>query len=119
MNERGVSQADLARFLGVATGTVSCWATGKKYPRVDKMQKIASVLDVYMNEHVDDRENNQKNLPHVLPVKSEQKEKLPTNNDEQSGDKIDSAIMSIVRLLDEDGKKDILNEAVRILQQRK
>lgn len=49
LDEKGVSQVELARALNVATGTVSGWVNGAKYPRIDIMQKIAEFLGVRMS----------------------------------------------------------------------
>lgn len=46
MEARGISQADICRELGVSSATVSDWCTGKKYPRVDAMQRLADLLGV-------------------------------------------------------------------------
>ena len=42
----GISQADICRELGVSSATVSDWFSGKKYPRVDAMQRLADLLGV-------------------------------------------------------------------------
>lgn len=46
MNARGISQADICRELNVSSATASDWCTGKKYPRVDAMQRLADLLGV-------------------------------------------------------------------------
>lgn len=46
MEEKGITQADICRALGVSSATVSDWCTGKKYPRVDAMQHLADLLGV-------------------------------------------------------------------------
>ena len=46
MDARGISQADICRELGMSSTTVSDWCTGKKYPRVDAMQRLADLLGV-------------------------------------------------------------------------
>ena len=46
MEARGITQADICRELGISSATVSDWCTGKKYPRVDMMQKLADLLGV-------------------------------------------------------------------------
>ena len=43
------TQQDLASKLGVSRQIVSDWMSGKKYPRIDKMQNIADVFNVDMN----------------------------------------------------------------------
>ena len=49
MRRRGKTQADIVTELGVTSATVSNWCTGKKYPRVDVMQRLADFLDVSMS----------------------------------------------------------------------
>ncbi len=49
MQERGVSQTDLAEAVNVSTSTASDWCKGKKYPRPNKMQMIADYLHVSMS----------------------------------------------------------------------
>lgn len=46
MEVRGISQADICRVLEVSSATASDWCTGKKYPRVDAMQRLADLLGV-------------------------------------------------------------------------
>lgn len=46
METKGISQTDICRALGVSSATVSDWCSGKKYPRIDAMQKLADVLGV-------------------------------------------------------------------------
>ena len=49
LDRRGLSQVDVAVKLNVTTAAVSTWCSGKKYPRVDAMQKLASLLGVTMS----------------------------------------------------------------------
>ena len=46
MEARGISQADICRVLEVSSATVSDWCAGKKYPRIDAMQRLADLLGV-------------------------------------------------------------------------
>jgi len=46
MDARGITQADICRELNVSSATASDWCTGKKYPRVDAMQRLADLLGV-------------------------------------------------------------------------
>jgi transcriptional regulator with XRE-family HTH domain len=49
LDRLGKSQVDVARELDVATGTVSEWVRGHKYPRIDKMQSLSELLGVRMS----------------------------------------------------------------------
>lgn len=44
MRAREVDQAQIVQALSVTASTVSDWVNGKKYPRVDAMQRLASFL---------------------------------------------------------------------------
>lgn len=46
MEAKGITQADICRALNVSSATVSDWCSGKKYPRVDAMQRLADMLGV-------------------------------------------------------------------------
>ena len=46
MEEKGKSQADIRRELNMSSATVSDWCNGKKYPRVDTIERIADYLGV-------------------------------------------------------------------------
>lgn len=46
MEAKGITQADICRELEVSSATVSDWCSGKKYPRPDKMQRLADLLGV-------------------------------------------------------------------------
>ena len=49
MQRRGVTQADIVAHLGVTSATVSNWCTGKKYPRIDVLQRLADFLQVKLS----------------------------------------------------------------------
>ena len=46
MEAKGITQADICRELEVSSATASDWCAGKKYPRVDTMQRLADLLGV-------------------------------------------------------------------------
>lgn len=46
MEAKGVTQADICRELGVSSATASDWCNGKKFPRTDKLQRLAELLNV-------------------------------------------------------------------------
>ena len=43
--ENGKNQADLAAYMGVTSGAVSCWINGHKVPRLDKIDKMCVWLN--------------------------------------------------------------------------
>ena len=46
MEKKDITQADICRELNFSSATVSDWFTGKKYPRVDTMQRLADLFGV-------------------------------------------------------------------------
>lgn len=46
MDQKNVSQAEMAEALGVSQQAVSTWCQGIKMPRMDKIDKICSFLGV-------------------------------------------------------------------------
>lgn len=47
---RHKTQNDIVQDLGMTSSTVSDWATGKKYPRVDKMQLLADYFGILKSD---------------------------------------------------------------------
>lgn len=50
MQKHGKTQGDLVKDLNFRQATVSDWLNGKKYPRMDKIEKLANYFDVSINE---------------------------------------------------------------------
>lgn len=50
MQKRSKTQSDLVKDLSFRQATVSDWLNGKKYPRMDKVEKLANYLGVSINE---------------------------------------------------------------------
>ncbi len=44
--ERDVTQAEVAKGIGVTQGIVSMWVRGASYPRLGLMEKLAAYFDV-------------------------------------------------------------------------
>ena len=54
MSRKNISQTDITNKTGYPLSTISSWYNGQSYPRVDKMQKLADVLEVSMKELTDE-----------------------------------------------------------------
>ena len=46
LNERGVSQTELAAAIGVSSGTLSDWLSGRYYPRMKYIEAMAQFFGV-------------------------------------------------------------------------
>lgn len=63
MNRNGENQNDIVNLLGVSASTVSDWMSAKKYPRIDKVQKIADHYGILKSDLTEEKKTNQSNLP--------------------------------------------------------
>lgn len=60
MNANGKSRTDIAEALGISYFTVTDWVNGKKYPRMDKVEKLAKYFNIKISDLVEKKsiENN-------------------------------------------------------------
>lgn len=59
LNERGKSQADLSKFMGVSTATTSDWCNEKKIPRTDKLVAIAKWLMIELSDLIENKKKKE------------------------------------------------------------
>jgi transcriptional regulator with XRE-family HTH domain len=52
------TQADLAKFVGVSTASVSNWCNGVKLPRMDKVDKICTFFCIKRSDLMDPPEDS-------------------------------------------------------------
>ena len=50
----GFTDFAVAKQTGISPASISDWKTGKSVPKVDKLLKIAKVLDVTLNDLVEE-----------------------------------------------------------------
>ena len=62
LNSKGYTQLDLATYMNCSSSTVSDWCNGKKYPRVDKMQRMADWLGIQMSDLTSEHDKLDKQL---------------------------------------------------------
>mgnify|MGYP002519858749 CR=1 FL=1 len=53
------TQADIVERFGITASTVSDWATGKKYPRVDRMQMLADYFGILKSDLTEEHQEAQ------------------------------------------------------------
>ena len=57
--KNGKTQTDIVKAFGLTASTVSDWATGKNYPRVDKMQMLADYFGVLKSDLMEEKPESQ------------------------------------------------------------
>lgn len=67
MKALGKSRTDICNDLGYSYFTVSDWVNGKKYPRMDKIEKLAKYFGILISD--------------LIEEKSEEHREMQKNND--------------------------------------
>lgn len=65
IESKKIDQRDLAIYLGVSDSAISHWIKGNKYPRIDKIQKMADFFNVPKSRLT---EVKPENLEEVTPI---------------------------------------------------
>jgi transcriptional regulator with XRE-family HTH domain len=55
MSKTGVSQKDLAEFVGVSTSTFNDWVKAKTYPRIDKIEILANYFKILKSDLIEEK----------------------------------------------------------------
>jgi transcriptional regulator with XRE-family HTH domain len=55
MEKSGRSQIEVAEIVGVSKSTFNEWVKGKKYPRIDKIEKLANYFGVLKSDLIEER----------------------------------------------------------------
>lgn len=57
MKRRGVTQKELSEVVGVSDSTVNEWVKARKYPRIDKIDKMADYFGILKSDLIEDKKN--------------------------------------------------------------
>lgn len=56
IEKSGKTQKQLAAIVDVAQSTFNDWATGKKYPRIDKIEILANYFGIQKSDLIEDKQ---------------------------------------------------------------
>ena len=84
MDNSGKNQKEMAVIAGVSTPTFSDWINAKKYPRIDKIEKLANYFGILKSDLIE--------------------EKKPATNDE-----LERELISLFRLVPEESRPLVLS----------
>ena len=54
INKNGVTQRDVAEVVDVSPSTFNEWIKGKKYPRIDKIEKLANYFRIQKSDLIEE-----------------------------------------------------------------
>lgn len=58
MKKKNLTQRELADIVGVSQPTVNEWLMGKKYPRINKIDRMADYFGILKSDLIEDKKNN-------------------------------------------------------------
>ena len=58
IEKHGKEQKEIAEVVGVAPSTFNAWVKGKKYPRMDKVERLANYFGILKSDLIEERDNN-------------------------------------------------------------
>lgn len=54
IEKHGKEQKEIAEFIGVAPSTFNNWVKGNKYPRIDKIEKLANYFGIMKSDLIEE-----------------------------------------------------------------
>lgn len=61
LKKKGITQTQLADVIGVSPATVNEWISGKKYPRIDKIEMMAKYFGINKSDLVEYKDRSKRN----------------------------------------------------------
>lgn len=99
MNEKGVTRRDISEALDISYFTVTSWVNGKKYPRMDKVERLADYFGILKSDLIEEMVPEEKEKPDPEDGLTENQKKLidfARNVPEDKAEMILKVIQSIV-----------------------
>lgn len=59
--QSGKSQKELATLIGVSAPTMHEWVNGKKFPRIDKIERLANYFGIEKSDLIEDKQKQPAN----------------------------------------------------------
>ena len=60
MERSGKTQKEMAEMMGVTAPTFHEWVKGKKFPRIDKVQKLADYFGILKSDLIEEKQEEEK-----------------------------------------------------------
>lgn len=67
MDMHDITQKELSEIVGVSAPTVHDWVKGKKYPRMDKIERIANYFGIQKSDLIEDTHPNNGSYIEIKP----------------------------------------------------
>ena len=71
LNRSGKSQREMAEIVGVSSSTFNEWLKAKKYPRIDKIEFLASYFGILKSDLIENEEDKKSSLDELSLTEGE------------------------------------------------
>ena len=58
MGRKGITQKELSEIIGVSAPTINEWIKTKKYPRIDKVEKLANYFGCLKSDLIEEKKQS-------------------------------------------------------------
>lgn len=103
---KGYTQKQLAEIMGVTTQAVGFWEQGRANPSTGKIEKLAEVLGVTIQDLLDKGRNTTKDAPQEKGVRQTKVEKTNYESDVEAALRLRREHPEILKLIASDGYTD-------------
>lgn len=62
IDSSGISQKDLADAIGVSAPTLNEWLKSKKYPRIDKIERLANYFGILKSDLIEEKTDEHREM---------------------------------------------------------
>lgn len=62
MNERGVTRKEISDALDISYFTVTSWVNGQKYPRMDKVERLADYFGILKSDLIEEKPEERREM---------------------------------------------------------
>ena len=93
LERKNKTQKEVAEAINVSTSAFNEWATGRKYPRIDKIEKLANYFGIQKSDLIEDK--NKKNTDEQMLTDAE---KLLLSLFRQVPDEMQDVVLDMVQV---------------------
>lgn len=81
MDNKGITQKELAEVVGVSAPTVNDWVKAKKYPRIDKIEIMSEYFGILKSDLIEEKSDEHRELQKNNDIISDIIVRLRTDSD--------------------------------------
>lgn len=81
MEKSNKNQKEMAAIIGVSAPTINEWLKAKKYPRIDKIEKLAQYFGILKSDLIEEKTTEQKEIKQKNSILTDLTIRMRTDNE--------------------------------------